>query len=287
MTTRSTRSLPSRPATPRFGLEYELNRYPDDYAVAVIADHFGFEVTSDCSVEVENRLPCPCCDGEGCVDFTCREGCCDYSHDCCACEGTGVEGDASGGGAELVTDGTVDYEGLVKQYAGVWCEFGRQDESAGVHLHTSIVCPCGYDGQPRYDELAGTKLAEWHDTVHDLVGRYGDRNYVCAYAWRGVPLTHHAGGPVEYSRHGTVESRWLHSTLDVDGFRRAVAFSLSYMSCPTCGNGVGDDDIYREVRNDATVARWSERIAMSEAADQAAAHTDSHALVLSGAGAVD
>lgn len=268
---------PTSPATPRFGLEFEVNCDPDDYAVADIADRFGFFVTSDCSVNVENDLPCPCCDGEGYLYSTCREGCCDYSHDCLTCEGTGTL-EASGGGAELVTDGTVNYEGLVEQYAGVWGEFGKQDDSAGVHLHTSIACPCGYDGQPRYDELASTKLAEWHDTVYDLVGRYGDRTYVCAYAWRGAPLTHHAGGPVEYSRHGTVESRWLHSTLSVDGFRRAVAFSLSYMSCPTCGNGVGDDDIYREVHNDSTVARWSERLAASEAADPG-----SHALVLSGA----
>lgn len=268
---------PTSPATPRFGLEFEVNVDPDDCAVANIADRFGFFVTSDCSVNVEDYAACPCCDGEGYVDYTCSEGCCDYSNDCHTCEGTGVL-ESGGGGAELVTDGIIDYAELVEQYARVWGEFGEQDDSAGVHLHTSIVCPCGYDGQPRHDELAGTKLAEWHDTVHDLVGRYGDRNYVRAYAWRGAPLTHHAGGPVEYSRHGTVESRWFHSTLDVDGFRQAVAFSLSYMSCPTCGNGVGDDDIYRGIRNDAAVARWSERLAMSEAAD-----TDNHALVLGGA----
>jgi len=268
---------PTGPATPRFGLEYEVNRDPDDRAVADIADRFGFRVTSDCSVNIEDYAACPCCDGEGYVDFTCSDGCCDYTCDCHACEGTGAI-EAGGGGAELVTDGIIGYNELVEQYAAVWGEFGKQDDSAGVHLHTSIVCQCGYDGRPHYDELAGAKLAEWHDTVYNLVGRYGDRNYVCAYGWRGVPLTHHAGGPVEYSRHGTVESRWLHSTLDVDSFRQAVAFSLSHMSCPTCGNGVGDDDIYREVRNDAAVARWSERIAMSEAAD-----TDSHALVLGGA----
>ncbi len=268
---------PTSPATPRFGLEYEVNRDPDDYAVSDIAGRFGFFVTSDCSVNVEECALCSCCDGEGYIFFECSGGCCDYSHDCHACDGTGVI-EASGGGAELVTDGIIGYNELLEQYAGIWGQFGEQDDSAGVHLHTSIVCQCGYDGRPHYDELAGAKLAEWHDTVNDLVGRYGGRNYVRAYEWRGVPLTYHAGGPVEYSRHGTVESRWLHSTLDVDGFRQAVAFSLSYMSCPTCGNGVGDDDIYREVRNDAAVARWSERIAMSEAAG-----AESHALVIGGA----
>lgn len=279
----SSPATPPRPATPRFGLEYEVNRNPDSADVADVADRYGFDVKSDCSVNIcEDYETCPCCNGEGSLYITCHEGCCEYTHFCDSCGGTGdIPG--GGNGAELVTNGTVDYAGLIEQYDAVWSEFGEQDDSAGVHLHTSIACTCGFEGQPHYDELTGTKLAEWHQTVHDLVGRHGDRNYVYAYGWRGVPLSYHAGGPVEYSHHGTVESRWFHSTLNVDGFRRAVAFSLSYMSCPTCGNGVGDDDIYRGVRNDATVARWSERIATSEAAD----HIDSPALVLSGAGAID
>ena len=266
------------PATPRFGLEFEINRDPHDDDVVVVADRHGFFVTSDGSVNVsEDYETCHCCNGDGEVYFTCSDGCCEYSQDCYSCEGAGDILGSGGGGAELVTDGTVDYGGLVEQYGAVWAEFGEQDESAGVHLHTSIACPCGYDGQPHYDELAGAELAKWHDTVHDLVGRYGDRNYVYAYGWRGTPLSFHASGPVEYSRHGTVESRWLHSTLNVEGFRRAVAFSLSYMSCPTCGNGVGDDDAYREISDDATVARWSGRIATS----------DSLAPVLNGASAID
>lgn len=276
------------PATPRFGLEFEVNRSPYCDDVESIARRHGFFVTEDCSVNVgEDWETCSCCAGDAVIYFTCREGCCEYSQECYTCEGTGEIASTDGGGAELVTDGIVDYDELVAQYRAVWAEFGRQDDSAGVHLHTSIVCPCGHDGQPHYDELAGAKLAEWHETVRDLVGRYGDRNYVYAYGWRGTPLPHHATGAVEYSRHGTVESRWFHSTLDVDGFRRAVAFSLSYMSCPTCGNGVGDDDIYRGVNDDAIVARWSERIATSEATDQTAAYTDTPALVLSGAGAID
>ena len=274
--------VPSSPATPRFGLEFELNRDPDSDDVVDIADRYAFVLKSDGSVNVgEAYETCLCCNGEGLLFLTCYEGCCEYSHHCDACEGTGYIDSTDRGGAELVTDGTVDYDGLVEQYAGVWSEFGPQDDSAGVHLHTSIVCPCGYDGQPVYDELAGPELAEWHETVRDMVGRYGDRNYVRAYGWRGVPLSHHASGPVEYSYHGTVESRWLHSTLNVDGFRQAVAFSLSYMSCPSCGNGVGDDDIYRGIRDDATMARWSERIAASEAEHQAVP------LVPSGAGATD
>ena len=282
------------PAVPRFGLEFELNRDPYDDDVASIARRYGFRVTSDCSVSVaEDWETCPCCGGDGDIHFGCSEGCCEYSQECYTCEGTGEIVSAGGGGAELVTDGIVDYSELVAQYSAAWAAFGQQDESAGVHLHASIVCPCGHDGQPHYDELAGAELAQWHHTVNDLVGRYGDRNYVHAYGWRGKPLSHHASGPVEYSRHETVESRWLHSTLDVDGFRRAVAFSLSYMSCPGCGNGVGDDDVYRGVRDDATVARWSERIAASEAADQTAALVSSvggrrvSVRLLSGASAID
>lgn len=255
-------------ARPRFGLELELNRSPYDDDVESVARNHGFDLTSDCSVSVEDDWgPCSCCAGDGAIYAACSEGCCEYSHDCAACEGTGEIASSGGGGAELVTDGTVDYAGLVEQYAAVWGAFGAQDASAGVHLHTSIACPCGYDGPPHYDVLAGTELAEWRDAVNELVGRYGNRSYVHAYGWRGSALTLHATGPVEYSRHGTVESRWLHSTLNVDGFRRAVAFSLSYMSCPACGNGVGDDDIYRDASDDAVVARWSGRIATSEAID--------------------
>lgn len=236
----------------RFGLEFEANLPENDDMVRSIARGLGMDVHGDGSVNCDVGEVEPC----DAVTFTCADDGCDdpdcdgdhgYYHPCtgedwCDCYSHGYD-DC---GAEIVSDGPVEWATLVRQYETLRNKLGRQDESAGVHTHVSITCDCGYKGAPDMVLFEQDEYDEFRRQMSGFTQGLENREYVHADCWDGV-LRHRYDGYRPVVKSGTwptTEIRWLHSILMPEQYVEAMRFQLRHFVCPDCAAPVGNEDIF-------------------------------------------
>lgn len=230
-----------------FGLEFEANLPECDDDVQRLARKLGMEVKTDGSVLVDSCDSEPC--EQECEPCDCGDDECDlvrYYHPCTGenwCDCWGRDDDS---GAEIVSDGPVEWSVLLRQYETLRDGLGEQDASAGVHTHVSINCDCGYSGAPDMVLFEADEFGEFRNEMARFTRGMEDREYVHADCWDGVLRSRYDGyRPIVKANYWpTTEIRWLHSILTPEQYVEAMKFQLRHFICPDCAAPVGNEDIF-------------------------------------------